>query len=169
MSGAYLDPFTVSILDYYGNLVSTSDETITLSIDNKDCSLQGTTVETAVGGLFSFDSLVIICPPPGSTNITVTSEFNPDQLNTAFNTIVIKILVIFRDCMIGEKLVSNQCIECPEGEVLLTWDNQNQCSSCPDDAQCPGGSVIDVEVISNVHNTFISTFTIQRLKFFHIK
>lgn len=149
--------------------MTTSDETITLSIDNEDCSLQGSTVEDAEGGLFLFDSLVIVCPPPSATNLTVSSEFNPDQVNTAFNSIQTQILIIFRDCEVGEKLVSNQCVECPEGEVLLTWDGQDKCSSCPNDAQCPGGSVIDVEVISHVHNTVLSTFTIQMLKFFHIK
>ena len=69
-----------------------------------------------------------------------------------------KFEISFRQCIIGEKAVNGQCIKCPQGEFLLTYGTE--CNTCPTDATCPGGSVIDT--FPGFWRELPSTSTIRR-------
>ena len=55
-----------------------------------------------------------------------------------------EITVSFRQCVSGERVSDNQCVQCAAGTYSLV-DNADTCDECMDHATCTGQDVIDVD------------------------
>lgn len=53
-------------------------------------------------------------------------------------------MINFRNCTSGEQLSDDSCIPCPPGKYTFEYGSQD-CESCPLEAFCEGGDVMNVK------------------------
>jgi hypothetical protein len=142
-TSAYIAPLNVTLLDYYENRVLTDSKTIVyMSAVNvagqciETGYLTGGTSEIFSRGVATFDSIEVHCQPNAYFNVSLAATSDSFDIRKDFN-------FFLEDCVLGEIRDEELCTQCPQG--FYSFDPAaTECLLCPEDAFCPGGSVMDV-------------------------
>lgn len=116
--------FTVSLVDYYGQVVTSDSSTVVSALPVSSWS--GSTVQILVNGSVSFRELKYLIPPASFGNISFSCSGNYDS--GTFSTINYKLTT--RACTPGEYVESGVCKFCSVGTFTNT-SMASACSSCP--------------------------------------
>jgi hypothetical protein len=137
-----------TLVDGYGSTNTTdSASTVTVSVrppfycggGSRIGYLSGVTTTTVNGGFANFDALQAYCYPGG--NITVVFTAALDGFNSSYN-VETSVKMVFRPCVDGEVLLSNECERCPERSYSLRYSPTAQCLPYPPHADGSSGNVI---------------------------
>jgi hypothetical protein len=139
----YISPLNVTLLDYYNHRVYTESSTtvyMTAVHVEDQCIgtgyLTGGTSEIFAKGVATFDSLEVHCGPDSTFNVTLAAASSLFDIQKDFH-------FFLQDCVLGEIRDAELCVMCPVG--FYSFDpTATSCRECPDDAYCPGGSVMDL-------------------------
>lgn len=142
-SALYIPPLHVTLLDYYGQRVYTESETtvyISAVFVEDQCLntgyMTGGTSDIFAAGVGVFDSLQVACQPNSYFNVSLAASSDFFDIVKPFN-------FFLEDCVMGEIRDEEFCVKCPQG--YYSFDSTaTECLVCPDDAVCPGGSVMDL-------------------------
>lgn len=142
-TSAYIDPLNVTLLDYYGHRVYTDSETtvyMTAVFVEGQCLragyLTGGTSEIFVDGVAVFDSIQVNCQPDAYFNVSLAATSELFDIQRGFN-------FFLEDCVLGEIRDEELCVKCPQGSYSFD-PTDTECVACPEDAVCPGGSVMEL-------------------------
>ena len=123
-----------------------SSRTLTMTwTDTTNLKASTTTSFDSEDGVFTLDPLIFSYTPGSSTTITLKSsvEIASSDIITDTEKFTLTISPYFRHCGVGERLTdAKECALCDSGTALFEVDSTSQCSSCPDNMDCYGGSVI---------------------------
>ena len=122
-------PFVIilEIVDHYGNLVTTDNETSAEMIPmNKSTFLSKNQIVKAQKGVMRFDSFIINGEPGSLQPLKIRSS-----------SLEVLLEVSLRDCDVGEMRKENECWICEKGKYSL--NPGEPCKKCPDEAECYGG------------------------------
>ena len=144
-------PILVTMLDYYGNIISSANDTyIFASTEGYECNslpgvIDGSTVIGTVQGVANFNKLRARCSPKGNLTIKFISDV-PDSSDFFLNIPMNYSILQFRECVDGEILMDKSaCTKCPLGSYSLHYDPYNpECSPCPPEAARCEGNIIDL-------------------------
>ena len=142
-TSSYIDPLNVTVLDYYDHRVYTDSETtvyMTAVFVEGQCAqagyLTGGTSEIFSAGVAVFDSLQVNCQPGAYFNVSLASASQFFDIEKDF-------IFYLEDCVLGEIHDEHLCVKCPPGSYSVD-STATECLECPEDAVCPGGSVMEV-------------------------
>eukprot|EP00347_Sterkiella_histriomuscorum_P020666 403336934 len=141
-------PYSVKILSY--DQIEIASGIIKISEYKEHTKVSGKYQVQVSDGIGILKDLVFSAKP-GSKNVPFeisSSSINTQELKKIFNTtdnINMELIHFdFRECILGEINVSNECAKCGLGYYSLD-QSQKQCLECPSNAECPGGSEIIVK------------------------
>lgn len=150
VSGSVLaSPVLVTLRDFYdqtvtnSSLLSASSATVYCSVLNQTGIIRGSSIVLADAGVASISQLVLVGVPGQSISLDFTVPIS--FVDSVSLTIPLRL------CEPGEITVPQAnsafsiCQLCPAGTYSLT-PKDSVCSACPDNAVCPGGNVLDVDV-----------------------
>ena len=149
-----IPPLIIYVVDYYDQVVRT-ESTAYLSasvLSRAKCYAKssgyvtGGIIETVVGGMANFSSLLVYCDPGYSMLVDMTSSIDGITLQTSFKS-------WFRECVTGEYWSDRVCAPCEVGTYSVTdpstilslseLTQQQVCQACPDGAStCYGDTVV---------------------------
>ena len=142
-------PINVTLLDYYGQIITssslydTASTTIYCSVYRDTGVIKGSSIVASKRGVATFDELVITGVP--GLNTTLRFSVPISIIADTFQA------VVFRECISGEITVKvnpdsdvASCQKCTPG--LYSFDpSDTVCTVCPSHVSCPGGNVLDLE------------------------
>jgi hypothetical protein len=137
------------LTDYYRVLnVTDASTTVTASVwtgnGAPNCGgyaayLSGKSNVTVTKGIATFDQLAAYCYP--GSNVTVQFTAQLSGFNRTYD-MFFSVAVSFRQCVDGEVLVKNQCVQCPDGKYSFKYSPTATCTPCPPNTVgCAGGKV----------------------------
>ena len=145
VSGQLLkSPILVSLLDYYHQVVNIGTANVLATVYNSTTStLKGSTIVSPVAGVATFSNVVVTGLPGEPTSLQFSVSVS--GVSSALYTLH------FRECISGEITEfsdTNQqaasCFECTLG-TFSYFPTDSACSICPQNAQCPGGNVVNMD------------------------
>jgi hypothetical protein len=140
-------PMNVSLLDFYGQVVTNSslytaaDITVYANIYGDSGVLKGSSTVASVNGIASFEQVVLTGVPGGNTTVTFSVPLSQiENINQ---------IVLYRECESGEitQPAGNNlysCEKCGLGTYSF-YPSDTQCNVCPQHASCPGGNQLILE------------------------
>lgn len=139
----FISPLNVTLLDYYSHRVYTDSATtvyMTAVHVEGQCIgtgyLTGGTSAIFSRGVATFDSLEVHCAPDALFNASLAATSELFDIEKDFH-------FFLQDCVLGEVRDAELCVKCPLG--FYSFDpTATECRECPEDAYCPGGSVMDL-------------------------
>jgi hypothetical protein len=104
-------------------------------------------------GVANFSTVAAYCAPGDEMTVILSVEETAlDDFNyhAAFSA---EMSISFRRCRRGEILEMGTCRACPEGTYSFDIYSDVGCRTCPDDAICPGGAIVDVKEGTKIYIT----------------
>ena len=148
LNANYLD----KTLDLYIQAEIDNNSTKTYDFDNQKITLSGTIDSSNKNGCFYFTDLTIYATPTSTLNFFISNDLlldssmqHPENFVKINNTLGLLVPVQLRACVPGELYIKdiNYCSACPAGKYSLN-PKDVVCLDCPANAECPGGSVVNV-------------------------
>jgi hypothetical protein len=145
------------LYDYHGQRVNSGNATLlTLSVLHDHCQpavgyINGGEFSASAMGAAQFNSLQISCFPLGNMTMELLAYVTDSaiiglQLPVTNYFIHNRSIFEFRNCLPGERIVNNNCVNCSEGTYLLSYDAAiTSCIACPVGAASCYGNVITLE------------------------
>jgi hypothetical protein len=138
-----------ALTDYYRVLnITDASTTVTASVwtgnGAPNCGgytayLSGKSNVTVTRGIATFDQLAAYCYP--GSNVTVHFTAQLSGFNRTYD-MFFSVAVSFRQCVDGEVLVKNQCVQCPDGKYSFKYSPTATCTPCPPNTVgCAGGKI----------------------------
>eukprot|EP01033_Poteriospumella_lacustris_P006925 gene6925-4991_t len=140
-------PISIYAADFYGQRVI-YDTTVLYTIkslpsaDGLNCSSLQPSLTAANGtsffvmnGVVQFNGVSVYCYPQGAMKVSIATEANTPVIPSSVLPYLSKampttdMVLTFRACIVGERLVSGQCLACPSGSYTFQAGTE-QCTSC---------------------------------------
>lgn len=139
---------TFQIIDNQGNILEFDNKsiaTLTLESESRNSSLQNA-VDQASQGIINFREVILKHPPNSFVPLDISLNFlNFEDFRWSFKK---KYAFFSRLCEKGEILLKDySCIKCSENyysleDPMKVNASSQKCNFCPENAECPGGSII---------------------------
>ena len=142
----YNNSLIISLLDSYGNIVTTDNlSTATLSPYSNTVNVITSQKYVCSSGNFTLTNFTLDAQPGTTQYINLaTTAIDVSKQNTSGDNVTytstVQIKVNFRNCTYGEQNSSDTCIVCPSLKYLI--EPEDTCKICPTGALCSGGSSI---------------------------